>query len=218
MPLLTWKEPTSRKPLKNQQIAFMYISCNPKDELDAQDPRSASFGWTAKVHECEAGTRTVASATLEHISIDTVNAFSDFYRWHLTPYFQAYDDQGGDAKALTAGSTMPSEGVLGEITKAKWTQSLAQWKAEKEDVSDELELTLWKASSGLERMGLTQEDSWRLRQVLDRGLSDQVLARMRVANDELSLVSQAGDSGHDQGQHELEERESECEAGLSGGE
>lgn len=58
---------------------------------------------------------------------------------------------------------MPSESVLGEITKTKWSQYLAQWKAEKEDVSDELELTLWKASSGLERMGLTQEDSWRLR-------------------------------------------------------
>lgn len=194
----------------------MHVSCNPKAELDAQDPRCASFGWTPRIHDSEAGTRIVASATLEHVSIDTVNAFGDFCRWHLTPYFQAHDDQGGDAKALTADSAMPSESVLGEITKVKWTQYLAQWKAEKEDVSDELELTLWKASSGLERKGLTQEDSWRLRRVLDRGLSDQVLVRMGFASDQVSLVSQAGDSGHDQGQHELGERESECEAGLNG--
>lgn len=102
---------------------------------------------------------------------------------------------------------MPSESVLGEITKTKWTQYLAQWKTEKEDVSDELELTLWKASSGLERMGLTQEDSWRLRQVLYRGLSDQVLVRMGIASDEDPLVSQAGDSKSDHGQQELEERQ-----------
>ena len=148
MPLLTWKDPTSRKPLKNPQTAFMHVSCDPKAELDAQNPASASFGWTSKINGSEAGTRIVASAALEHISVDTVNAFGDFCRWHLTPYFQAYDDQDKDTRS--------SESVLGEITKAKWTQYLAQWKAEKEDVSDELELTLWKASSGLERMGLTQ--------------------------------------------------------------
>ena len=181
MPLLTWKEPTSRKPLKKPQTAFMHVSCGPKAESDAQNPASAAFGWTPKVHDSEAGTRIVASAALEHISVDTVNAFGDFCRWHLTPYFQAYEDQDGDAKS--------SESVLSEITKTKWTQYLAQWKAEKEDVSDELELTLFKASSGLERMGLTQEDSWRLRQVLDGGLSDQVLARMGFASDE-ALQSQ----------------------------
>jgi hypothetical protein len=136
----------------------------------------------------------------------------------LNPYFQACDDQGGDAKAPTAGSAMPSESVLGEITKIKWTQYLAQWKAEKEDVSDVLERTLWKASSGLERMRLTQEDSWRLRQVLDRGLSDQILVRMGIASADFSLGLQAGDSGHDYGQQELGEHQSECETGVNGGE
>ena len=82
-----------------------------------------------------------------------------------------------------------------------------QWKAEKEDVSDELELTLWKASLGLERMALTQEDSWRLRQVLDRGLSDQVLVRMGIASDEVPLESHAGNSESDHDQQELEERQ-----------
>lgn len=140
----------------------MHVSCYPKAESDAQDPACASFGRTPEVHDSEAGTRIIASAALEYISIDTVNAFGDFCRWHLTPYFQAYDDQGGDTKALT-GSVIPNESVLSEINKAKWTQYLALWKDEKEDVSDELELTLWKASLGLERMGLTQEDSWQLR-------------------------------------------------------
>jgi hypothetical protein len=98
-----------------------------------------------KIHDSEAGTRIVASAAFEHIFIDTVNAFGDFCRWHLTPYFQAYDDQSGEsgeAKALIAGNTMPSEIVLSETTEAKWTQYLAQWKAEEEDVSDMLALTL----------------------------------------------------------------------------
>lgn len=193
----------------------MHVSCDPKAESDAQNPASASFGWTPKAHDSEAGTRIVASAALEHISADTVNAFGDFCRWHLTPYFQAYDDQGGDAKAL-AGSVMPSESVLGEITKAKWTQYLAQWIAEKEDVGGELELTLWKARSGLERMGLTQEDSWRLRQVLDRGLSDQVLVRMGIASDEGPLVSQAGHPVSDHGQQKLEDRQGGHQLGLIG--
>lgn len=80
-----------------------------------------------------------------------------------------------------------------------------QWKAEKEDVSDELELNLWKASLGL--MGLTQEDSWRLRQVLDRGLSNQVLVRMGIASDDVPLESHAGNSESDHDQQELEERQ-----------
>lgn len=193
----------------------MHVSCDPKAESDAHNPDSASFGWTSKAHDSEAGTRIVASAALEHISADSVNAFGDFCRWHLTPYFQAYDDQGGDAKAL-AGSVMPSESVLGEITKAKWTQYLAQWKAEKEDVGDELELTLWEASSGLERMGLIQEDSWRLRQVLDRGLSDQVLVRMGIASGEGPFVSQAGDPVSDHGQQKFEDRQGGHQLGLIG--
>lgn len=199
----------------------MHVCCNPKAELDAQNPRSASFGWTPVVHDSEAGTRIVASAAFEHISIDTVNAFGDFCRWHSTPYFQAYDDQGeasGEDKAPTIGSAIPSDSVLGEMTKAKWAQYLAQWKAEKEDGSDALELTLWKASSGLERMGLTQEDSWRLRQVLDRGLSDQVLVRMGIASDDVSRGSHTGDTESNHGQHELEECQSECDMGEDGGE
>ena len=200
----------------------MHVSCDPKAELDAQNPATASFGRTPKIHDSEAGTRIVASAALEHLSVDPVNAFGDFCRWHLTPYFQAYDDQGGEsgyAGALTAGSVMPSEAVLNEITKAKWTQYLTQWKAEKEDgaVSDVLELTMWKASSGLERMGLTQEDSWRLRQVLDRGLSEQVLVRMGFASEEVSIVSQAEDPGRDHGQQEVKEHQSARKSGADGG-
>lgn len=82
----------------------MLVSCDPKAESDAQDPACASFGRTPKVHDSEAGTRIIASAALEHISIDTANAFGDFCRWHLTPYFQTYDDQGGMPKRLRAAS------------------------------------------------------------------------------------------------------------------
>ena len=179
----------------------MHVSCDPKAELDAKNPSSASFGWTPIVHDSEAGTRLVASAAREHISPDTVNAFGDFCQWHLTPFFQAYDDQGGNAGGAADG-VMRSESVLGEITKSKWAQYLAQWKPEKEDVCDMLEHTLWKASSGLERMGLTQEDSWRIRHVLDRGLSDQTLVRMGFSKDDMSLMSQTGESGPDSGLRE----------------
>jgi hypothetical protein len=58
----------------------MHVSCDPKAELDAQNPRSASFGWTPTIHDSEAETRIIASAAFEHIYIDTVNAFDDFCR------------------------------------------------------------------------------------------------------------------------------------------
>lgn len=198
MPLLTWKYPASRRPLKNLHTAFMHVSCNPKAEVDTNAPDSASFGWTPAVQDHEAGTRLVASATMEHLSPETIDVFGDFCQWHLTPYFQAYDDQGGDSKA-PAGSVKLSGSVLGEITKAKWAQYLAQWKSEKEDAAaaeacDVLEHALWKASSGLERMGLTQEDSWRLRSVLDRGLSRQTLLRFGFSSSENPPESESCES------------------------
>jgi len=57
--------------------------------------------------------------------------------------------------------------VMEQITPKKWSTYLSQWKIEKADRATKEALgqqvyTLEKASSGVERMGLTEEDSERL--------------------------------------------------------
>lgn len=65
--------------------------------------------------------------------------------------------------------------ALGEVTEAKWTEYLAQWKAEKEVQKSHpgRAYKLEKASLGLERMGLTEEDSWRLEYIICSGPRDR---------------------------------------------
>jgi hypothetical protein len=86
------------------------------------------------------------------------------------PYTQRYMEETDDEVA-TADSAKSRKQVMDQMTNAKWTEYFAQWKAEKEDASAAKargthSYTLEKASSGLERMGLTEDDSDRLRSVL----------------------------------------------------
>lgn len=116
------------------------------------------------------GTQLVASAAIEHLSADTVEAFGNFCQWHLTPYFEKYSEEGGDAVA-PAGRAKPSKQDLSEITSTNWARYLAQWKAEKKDAAAAAAngtrvYTLAKASSGFERMGVTEDDSDRLTSIL----------------------------------------------------
>jgi hypothetical protein len=188
MPLLTWKCPASRPPLSNSCIDYMHVSCVPDDSQDRDGAEFVKFGWAVKGWPGDAGTQLVASGTMQHISVDRVAAFGDFCQWHLSPYFQKYSDGGGDAKAA-AGSIKPSQQVLNEMTEEKWTEYLSQWNAEKDDAAAALahgtpSYTLAKASSGLERMGVTEDDSDRLSAILSGSVEpDLDLYKLRLGDE-----------------------------------
>jgi hypothetical protein len=156
----------------------MHVSCVPDDSEDRNGAEFVQFGWAVKGWPGDAGTQLVASGTMQHLSVECVAALGDFCQWHLSPYLQRYQDEGGDAKAA-AGTIKPSQRVLNEINEEKWTEFLAQWNAEKEDVAAALargtpSYTLAKASSGLERMGVTEDDYRRLTSIF-RGSMDDLL-------------------------------------------
>jgi transketolase len=113
----------------------------------------------------------------------------DFCRFHLPPYFQrcaeSEDFEDGDESSEELyehedfeGLSPPSpsrmehrQKVMDQITPQKWKTYFSQWKAEKADkatkeASGELVYIKEKASSGVERMGLTEEDSDRLTDIL----------------------------------------------------
>jgi len=175
MPLLTWKCPASQPSFKNQHITFMHIGCNP-DIRSSDKPDRASFGFAPMTYQDGVGTQLVASATMKHLSADTVEAFGDFCQWHLMPYTQRYMEET-DEEVAAADMVKARKKVMGQMTNAKWTEYFVQWKAEKEDASaakarGARSYTLEKASSGLERMGLTEDDSDRLRSVLCSSLEE----------------------------------------------
>ena len=170
MPVLTWQCPSSKSPLVNSTIDYMHVSCVPNDSHDEKSANFVQFGWAVTAYPGDAGTQLVASATMQHLSIDLVAAFGDFCQLHLSAYFQKYEAEGGDRKAV-ADSIKPSQQVLNEATKEKWAEYFSQWKAEKEDAAAAAAngtrvYTLAKASSGLERMGVTEDDSDRLTSIL----------------------------------------------------
>lgn len=111
----------------------------------------------------------------------------DFCRFHLPPFFQRcaesedFEDKEEDAdphlEDLDEKSpSRPSrielrQKVMDEITPRKFETYLAQWKDEKADkiakeFCGELVYTEEKARSGVERMGLTEQDSERLINIL----------------------------------------------------
>lgn len=166
MPLLTWKCPSARRSWDNPQVTHMHVSCDPAAKCDVQDPSRPSFGRPSLPFQHDAGTHLIASATREHLSTDVAKAFGDFCQWHLTPYFRMFEFCR-DIKMLASRDEY-GDWVLGQITEAKWTEYLAQWEAEKEAQKGHpiQVFTPEKARSGLERMGLTEEDSWRLTYII----------------------------------------------------
>lgn len=97
-------------------------------------------------------------------------AIGDFCQWHLTAYFQDYGEKAGEDES---NGTELRKKVLAQITKAKWSEYLSQWQTEKEDTTvaearGESSYTVEKANSGLERIGLTEKDEWRLEELLSK--------------------------------------------------
>jgi hypothetical protein len=154
----------------NQRITFMHVSCDPKAQFDVQNKDSAVFGMAPMRYQDNVGIQLVACSTKFPLVVEVAQMFGDFCQWHLTPYFQKYSEEGGDT-AATVGSLKPSVRVLSQITNSKWHDYMTQWRAEKQDAAaakarGEHVYTLEKASSGIERMGVTKEDSDRLMSVL----------------------------------------------------
>ena len=75
--------------------------------------------------------------------------------------------------------------VMNEITPEKWSTYLAQWKVEQTERTatksrGDLVYTIEKARAGLERMGLTQDDSDRVRCILFDMHDQHIEAYVRV--------------------------------------
>ena len=121
----------------------------------------------------EIGTHLVARADGKPLETETVDAMADFCRFHLGPYFwrceESCDDE--DLSETSPRRLEHRQKVMGEITPERWSQYLAQWKVEQTERSaahsrGDLVYTIEKARAGLERMGLTKDDSDRVRCIL----------------------------------------------------
>jgi len=136
----------------------LHVDCDPSSD-------DADFGYTDLPVECliseEIGTHLVARADGKPLEAETVDAMADFCRFHLGPYFRRWEKRHSKHR----------QKVMDEITPAKWSIYLAQWKAEQAErlaakSRGEPVYTIEKARAGLERMGLTYEDSCRVREIL----------------------------------------------------
>lgn len=157
MPLLTWKYPSTK--VKNPLSSLMHVSCDPADTAFSRRPGR---------EELNVGTQLIAFANQEDLTVETVEAFGDFCQFHLQPYFNWYFEEKGEGAATDAERRKE---VADEITNEKWEAYLKQWQTEKKNAAaakargDE-SYTLKKASSGLERMGLTKNDADRISSIL----------------------------------------------------
>ena len=170
--------------MTNQHITFMHVNCDPNTN-NVLSKHSSLFGFAPMLLQNDVGTQLVASTTKTPLSAEIVEAFGDFCQWHLTPYFEQYCQNAKTAEAPVGGIKQ----VLDQITNAKWTEYLSQWKAERKDAAASSArgtrtYTLAKASSGLERMGVTEDDSERLNSILRTSLESYLdLNKLRFGED-----------------------------------
>lgn len=191
-PLTTWQCPrTSSKAAhgpSNPEVVSLHVCCNPAaNEGDDSDIDAESFGYPHKLLLLDVGTHIVAKTSGEPLDCGIVEAMVDFYRFHLPPFFQRcaesedFEDEEDDVDPrledmVEKSPSRPSrlelrQKVMDEITPQKWKTYLDQWKAEKADKivkesRGEAVYTVEKARSGVERMGLTEQDSQRLINIL----------------------------------------------------
>lgn len=119
MPLPTFKYPVSHPPLENQHNTFLHIGCDPKAKWTSK-PDCATFGFAPMMYQHDVGTHLVASATMEHLSAETVEASCNFCQWYLMSYVQKHVEK--KAAAVTAPKLAKlSKHVLNQMTNAKWT-------------------------------------------------------------------------------------------------
>jgi hypothetical protein len=175
---MTWLCPrTAAKAcaLSNPEIVSLHINCDPTLREDNDDDASYTppFGFPHKYLLLDVGTQIVARTSGDPLDCDSVDAMVDFCRFHLPPYFQRCAESADfeDIDDMSPQLTVLRQKVMEQITPAKWSTYLSQWKAEKADKAKKDSLgqrayTSEKAGSGVERMGLTEDDSERLLDIL----------------------------------------------------
>jgi len=174
---MTWQCPrTAAKAcaLSNPEIVFLHTNCDPTLREDNDDtPYTPPFGYPHKYLLLDVGTQLVARTTGDTLDCDTVDAMVDFCRFHLSPYFQRCAESADfeNVDDMSPKLTALRQKVMEQITPGKWSTYVSQWKAEKADKATKEALgqkvyTSEKASSGVERMGLTKDDSERLIDIL----------------------------------------------------
>lgn len=170
----------------------LYVGCDPTlPEPDDVDSFDDMFGYTDLPVLCleseEIGTHLVARADGKPLKAETVDAMADFCRFHLGPYFlrcrKSCDDE--DLDVTSPRRFEHRQKVMNEITPEKWSTYLAQWKVEQTERTatksrGDLVYTIEKARAGLERMGLTQDDSDRVRCILFDMHDQHIEAYVRV--------------------------------------
>lgn len=125
LPLLFWKhskktypkvprEPTGHC---NEKVTFMMLSC---------DPSSSRFGW-APLHWTGGRVPNVLVARLDRqpLNVDTFQAFADFCRYRMQPFFEWSCEIEG---RHTAKHTEAKILVMQEMTPARWSDYWSEWR------------------------------------------------------------------------------------------
>jgi hypothetical protein len=186
-PLITWpcpRNPKASRGPSNPEIVSLHVCCDPTIREDDNDIDTPSFGYPHKLLLLDVSTHIVARTSGQPLDCEIVDAMVDFCRFHLPPYFQRcwesedFEDEDEEPdeyfeslKATSSSRMEHRQKVMDQITPQKWKTYFSQWKAEKaekatKEAGGELVYTKEKARSGVERMGLTEEDSNRLTDIL----------------------------------------------------
>jgi hypothetical protein len=152
----------------------LHVCCDPTlREGSEADVNVPSFGLPDMRFNLDVGTHLVARADSQPLTGETVDAMVDFCRYHLMPYFQRCAESGDfeDLDEMSPRRIEHRQKVMEQITPEKWKTYLTQWKAEQIDKSEAASrgghaYTIEKASAGVERMGLSEDDCERVTDIL----------------------------------------------------
>jgi hypothetical protein len=174
-PLITWevRTKTSSTPT-NSKIAALHVCCDPAlREGNSTSMDVPDFGLPHMRFNLDVGTHLVARHNGQPLTGETVDAMVDFCRYHLGPYFQRCAESGDfeDLHEMSPRRIEHRQKVMEQITPEKWKMYLSQWKAEQIDKSEATArggrvYTIEKASAGVERMGVSEDDSERVNCIL----------------------------------------------------
>jgi hypothetical protein len=180
--LITYEVPTKTSVRRfNPKIVSLHICCDPTLRKGSSDEDMPEFGWAPMRYNFDVGTHLVARGSGEPLTGETVDAMASFCLFHLSPYFQKCMENS-HAEYVDEKSPSRSElrqKVMDQITPENWKTYLAQWKAEQIDKAaaesrGDRVYTIEKARAGLERMGVSEDDSDRVSDILfnmrDHGL------------------------------------------------
>lgn len=141
----------------NQPVSFMHRSCDPDAEPDEKNGNS-SFGFPPTWWDRDVGNVLIARKDRKALQADTAEAFGAYCAYHIGAYNQWQLERDGEAWFKKA--------MLDEITPAKWTTFMEQWRHEKEKDSASrdgvAESDEEETINGIARMALNEKNKWKL--------------------------------------------------------